>query len=369
MFIQGERNVHTTQPLVSVVIVNFNGGEMLIRCLKSVFDSKYEPIEIILVDNKSTDDSVAIAEKLFGERQNFKVVKLSRNVGFAQGNNVGVKYCRGKYIVFLNNDTIVDPLWLDRVVEVMERDSNIGAVQSKLLQLGNPRLLDSAGDFIDSYCLSFKRGYGEEDRGQYDQIEEIFSARGAAMTVRADVLRDVGLFDSALFGSCEDIDLCWRIWLRGYRVLYVPQSIVYHVGGATKKKLNHSFITFHQTRNVLIMSLKNKDMMELILHPSIIPTIGAMILDIIKRRNPKLFTARLKAIVFFLKEMRRIYRKRLRVQKMKKHKIEKIILKSNLTAIILNFLYSLKFGSEKAHRLYFSLLMTKHSKGNPRTMT
>jgi len=360
LFDQSKRNTRTMKPLVSIVIVNFNGGEMLIRCLKSVFDSKYEPIEIILVDNKSIDGSVAVAEKLFGQRQNFKVVKLPRNVGFAQGNNVGVKYCRGKYIVFLNNDTIVDPFWLDKLVEVMEKDENVGVAQSKLLQLNNTQLFDSAGDFIDSYCLSFKRGYGEEDHGQYDRIEEVFSARGAAMIVRVDVLRDVGAFDPDLFGSCEDLDFCWRVRLKGYKVLYVPQSIVYHVGGAASKKLDHGFITFHQTKNVLIASFKNKDTRELILHPSIIPIIGAIILDIIKRKNSKLFIARLKAIAYFLKKVRKIYRNRLRVQKTKIHSTaENIILKSNLTAITLNFLYSLKFGSERGHRLYFSLLMTK----------
>ena len=359
-FNQGEQNMHTAKPLVSIVIVNFNGGEMLIQCLKSVFNSKYEPIEVILVDNKSTDGSVAIAEKLFSEKPNFKVVKLPRNVGFAQGNNVGIRYCKGKYIVFLNNDTVVDPLWLDKLVEVMEKDESVGVAQSKLLQLNNTPLFDSTGDFIDSYCLSFRRGYGEEDHGQYDRIEEVFSARGAAMIVRAYVLREVGAFDPDLFGSCEDIDLCWRVRLRGYKVLYVPQSIVYHVGGAASKKLDYGFITFHQTKNVLIMSFKNKDARELILHPSIIPVIGAIILDIIKRKNLKLFIARLKAIVYFLKEMQKIYRNRLRTQKMKLHSTaENFILKSNLTAIILNFLYSLKFGPERAHKLYFSLLMTK----------
>ncbi|MEM2465501.1 MAG: glycosyltransferase family 2 protein [Candidatus Bathyarchaeia archaeon] len=356
------KNLPSVEPLVSIIIVNFNGGEMLMLCLKSVFDCKYKNIEVILVDNGSTDGSITLAEELFGERRNFKVVKLHKNIGFAQGNNLGVRYAIGKYIVFLNNDTVVDPWWLNELVKVMENDETIGAAQSKLLQLNNPKIFDSAGDFMDSYCLSFSRGHGEEDRGQYDQIEEIFSARGAAMIVRSNALRRIGLFDSLLFGSCEDIDLCWRLRLMGYRILYVPKSVVHHVVGATIKRLDATFTTFHQTKNTLIISLKNKDLKELILHPSIIPTIGAMILDIINRKNPKLFIARLRAIMWCLVKLREICQRRLQTQNMKNQPtVNDAILKSSLIAITRCFIYSFKFGSQ-GHKLYFSYLITKHMK-------
>jgi len=249
----------------------------------------------------------------------------------------------------------------------MEFDKNIGVAQSKILQLKPSKVFDSTGDFIDSYCLSFMRGHGEEDRGQYDEVDEIFSARGAAMIIRLDVLRTTGLFDSDFFGSYEDVDLCWRIRLRGYKVVYVPQSIVYHSGSATLRKLDFSFITFHQTRNLLNLSLKNKDFWELILHPLIIQIVGALILDLFKRKNPKIFLARFKAMLCFLKDLKKTYEKRIQIQKIKKQStVKNALLNSNMTYITRGFLYSLKFGSEKGFKLYFSLLLLKNLKAKKR---
>ena len=153
-------------PLVSVIILNYNGKRFLNKCLTSVLNSNYSNVEVILVDNASTDDSIKLVKESFGHSPVLIIVKNSTNLGFAAGNNVGLSCSKGKYVVFLNNDTVVEPNWLIELVGVMETNAKIGAAQSKLLSLHNKNFFDSAGDFIDYYGIPIRRGsWGEEDKG------------------------------------------------------------------------------------------------------------------------------------------------------------------------------------------------------------
>lgn len=330
-------------PLVSVIILNYNGKKFLNSCLKSVLKNNYPNFEVILVDNGSKDGSAELAGTLFGGDSRLKIITLGRNMGFAAGNNIGIEHSRGDYIMFLNNDTIVEQQFLAELVKVLEEQSDVGVVQSKLLRMDAPSLLDSAGALVDYYGLTYNRGEGEEDLGQYDRLEEIFGAKGAAMMIKSNVLREVGLFDSSFFLVYEDIDLCWRIRLRGYKVLYAPKSIVYHFSEATTRKLNRIFPIFHGTKNWIMLMIKNREAMGLIKFSPLIYLMGTMTLDILKRRDPESMLARFRAIVWNLRHLPRIWTKRLFIQKILKapqYTESSLLLKNDLTSLTKLFIFN-----------------------------
>ncbi len=255
------------EPLVSIIIPHFNGREILKNCLESLARTKYSHKEIIVVDNASTDGSVEEAQRFFPE---IHVVRNRENRGYAGGCNSGLARAKGRYVVFLNNDTEVDPGWLSRLVAACEQDETIAAVQPKLLSLTDRTFFDyagAAGGFLDIFGYPFARGRIfftiEKDEGQYDQNADIFWACGTAMLVRKSVLDEVGAFDEDFFAHMEEIDLSWRFHLAGYRVVAVPQAVVFHSAGSTLKTdspkkmyLNH--------RNSLVMLLKNYQLKNLL---------------------------------------------------------------------------------------------------------
>jgi GT2 family glycosyltransferase len=247
----------------SIIILNYNGKEFLERCLSSVLNTNYPNFEVILVDNASTDGSVEFVKKNF---PSVKVIANKVNLHFTGGNNIGIKAARGEYIVLLNNDTEVHPNWLSEIVKVMEIDPSVGLCQCKLLFMDNREEIDSTGGFINYLGLCEERGKGEIDKHQYDQIDEIFHAKGAALVVKREVLNEVGLFDSFFYYNYEDVDLCWRARLRGYKVVFCPKAIVYHHRSSpTKKKFQlKSEGMFHSAKNVIRMIIKNYALINLI---------------------------------------------------------------------------------------------------------
>ena len=304
----------TKFPLVSIIIVNYNGEEYLESCINSVLSAEYPNFEVILFDNASTDNSLVLIEQLLEHEPRLVIVRNPKNLGFAEGNNIGITASKGKYVVFLNNDTQVTPNWLNELVEVLEEDPLIGAGQSKLLQINDIGYIDSVGDFIDYFGATFCRGNKERDSGQYHNIEEIFSARGAAMILRRDVISEVGAFDPLFFIRCEDIDICWRIRLRGYKVVLVPSSVVYHAGGSATSEMQSSKVLFHGVKNVIMMLLKNYSFTNLVKYNPLLTASGSVFLDLIARKNiPYAFT-RLEAVFWVLKNLKHVWRNRQIVQ-------------------------------------------------------
>ena len=348
-------------PLVSVIILNYNGRNLLDECLKSVLNANYPNLEIILVDNASTDGSIEIIEERYKNVPFLRIIKNASNFGFAAGNNIGVSYAKGKYIVFLNNDTVVEPNWLTELVSVMENDVKIGAAQSKLLSLTDKKSIDSAGDFIDYYGFSIRRGgWGEKDEGQYDRIEEIFSARGAALIVRSKVLAEIGAFDPDFFLGYEDIDLCWRIRLNGYKIVLVPNSRVYHIGSATATS---SFLNvFHTEKNRLYTLLKNMSCKYMVKYNPLILTFGQIICDL-KFKRPLLLYARIKAILWILKNFKKIWCKRLLIQRSIKKidhgMVNKYMLKTNPKLLFSFFLVRIRHNEGLSTKYYFKSCMNK----------
>jgi len=337
--------------------VNHNGSKYLANCLKSVRNSSYDPFEIIFVDNASTDDSIVIVQELF-KNDRITIVRNPSNLGFAKGNNMGARYAKGDYLVFLNNDTEVEPCWLNELVKKMESDPRIGVAQSKLLQLGCPQdrqIFDSTGDFIDFYGVGIRRGAGQVDQSQYENIEEVFSARGACMIVRRRIIKDVGLFDGDFFMGFEDVDLCWRIRLKGYKVMYVPKSVVYHKGSGTPSNIR----AFHDQKNVFLLMMKNYDIFNLVLHlpPHLIFTLGAFVLDIFYRRTLVLALRKLRVVSFLLLNLRHIMTKRYIIQylirRVPDREIKKMMLQSNLALYTRYMLEVHRASGEKLRHWYF----------------
>ena len=286
------------------------------KCLDSVFNCDYSNFEVIFVDNASTDGSVEFVRSNFHEYSNLRIIRNNRNLGFAEGNNVGAKVAKGEYIVFLNVDTKVDPNWLKELVTVMESDKSIGAAQSKLL-LFDGRTIDSAGDFINFYGFGWMRGHGEIDRGQFNKIDEIFSARGAAMIVRKKVLEEVGYFDADFFMTCEDVDLSWRIRLRGYKVMFVPRSVVYHFGSGIRRDFQETTQSYYyNVRNTFMMLIKNYDIKNLT--PAILTYLATefsmfiLSLPFVSKRRYNF--ARIRALLWILLNLKSVWRKRSVVQ-------------------------------------------------------
>ena len=244
---------------VAVVILNYNGTDMLGRFLPSVV--KYSPdAEIVVADNASTDDSVAVVAKDF---PGVRLIRLDRNYGFADGYNKALEQVDAEYFVLLNSDVEVTEGWLEPMLSLMEKNADVVACQPKILAYNNKTHFEYAGasgGFIDRYGYPYCRGRlfdsVEEDKGQYDSPCRVFWATGAAMMVRSAAFRKVGGLDGRFFAHMEEIDLCWRLLARGGEIYAVPQSRVYHVGGATLNRSNPRK-TFLNFRNNLLMLYKN----------------------------------------------------------------------------------------------------------------
>ena len=220
-------------PKISIIIVNYNGKELLQKCLESLFKTNYENFEVILVDNNSTDNSIEFVTK---EYPKIIVIKLDSNKGFAEPNNIGAKIAKGEYLLFLNNDTVTTSNFISEMIKVLEKDQRVAICQSLLLRPNGD--IDSSGDFIDRIGIVYN------SKTKIDQIKEISSARGACMMIRKKIFDKLGGFDEKFFFSFEDVDLGWRSWILGYKVVIAPNSVVYHSAGKTSSKLK-SEAAFH----------------------------------------------------------------------------------------------------------------------------
>ena len=248
------------QPKVAIVILNWNGKKFLEQFLPSVFLSTYSNYEVIIADNGSSDDSISFIEQKY---PSIRLIRFEKNMGFAKGYNEALRLVNSPYFILLNSDVEVTPGWLEPMVNLLENNSNIAACQSKLLSYDNRHLFEyagAAGGWLDKYGYPFAKGrifeVYEEDCGQYDKAEPVFWASGAALFIRSEIFHSMKGFDEYFFAHQEEIDLCWRIQLAGYKIYSCPSSVVYHVGGGTLHKSN-SLKTFFNFRNNRIMLSKN----------------------------------------------------------------------------------------------------------------
>ncbi len=246
---------------VAVVILNWNGEKFLRDFLPLVIEhSASEDTEVIVADNNSTDNSVELLKAQFPQ---VRIIINEKNEGFAGGYNKALQQVDAEYFVLLNSDVEVTENWIKPVIEMMDRNSDIGAAQPKIRSYHQPDYFEyagAAGGYIDKYGYPFCRGRIfdelEKDEGQYDDVAEVFWATGACLFVRTDLFKQSGGFDEDFFAHMEEIDFCWRIKHKGYKVMYHPHSVVYHVGGGTLPTAS-SFKAYLNIRNNNAMLYKN----------------------------------------------------------------------------------------------------------------
>ena len=244
---------------IAVVILNWNGRQLLEQFLPSVI--KHSPEAVIYVaDNASTDDSIAFVEAKFPE---VKIIRLSNNYGYAGGYNKALEEVEEDYYALVNSDVEVTENWLQPILELFYTDPETAIIQPKILDYKSKNLFEyagAAGGFIDKFGYPFCRGRifntVEEDKGQYNDISEIFWASGACFFIRKNVYRELRGFDEDFFAHQEEIDLCWRAFNKNYKVRFCGQSVIYHVGGATLNNTSPRK-TYLNFRNSLLMMVKN----------------------------------------------------------------------------------------------------------------
>ena len=247
--------------VVSVIILNWNGKALMEEFLPSVIaNTPSDVAEIVIADNGSTDGSIEMLEKNF---PSVKIIVLEKNYGFAEGYNRAIEQTTTKYTVLLNSDVEVTPNWLEEPLKILENTKEIAAIQPKIRSQHNKEYFEyagAAGGFIDLYGYPYCRGrimsVVEKDLGQYDTQEDVLWATGACLFIRTDVYKKEGGLDALFFAHQEEIDMCWRLRSRGYRIVCTPKSVVYHVGGATLKTESPRK-TFLNFRNNLLMIYKN----------------------------------------------------------------------------------------------------------------
>ncbi len=235
----------------TVIIPTWNTRRWLKGCLDGLRAQHYRRFRVLVVDNGSTDGSVAFLRRYYPE---VDLIAFSRNLGFAPAVNAGIHRARTPYVALLNVDTVPRPDWLGRLVDALREDPSLGCVASRMLNLADPTVIDDAGDTFSWYGSARKRGHGEP-ASRYRRREEVFSACAGAALYRKAVLEEVGGFDESFQSYLEDIDLGFRIRLRGYRCLYVPEAEVLHQGhGAQLARARYVYL---MTRNRLAVLTKN----------------------------------------------------------------------------------------------------------------
>lgn len=302
------------EPLVSVIIVNWNGGKVFRDCVESLKKLDYINLELIVVDNASSDGSERYAEAVKGA----KLIRNKKNVGFAPANNQGYEIAKGDYILLLNNDTKVKKDLLDVMVTKMEENVMLGVVQPKIFLMDKKGYLDNAGSYLTRTGLLQHWGYMAKDGKEFDQEQEIFSAKGACMLIRKTVIDRVGLFDSDFGSYFEESDFCWRVWLGGWRVLYYPKTVIWHKVGYASKRMDQVRVTLVSTRNRISSLFVNLSGTNLLLifvpHVCFIWLLGFYYLLRFQFRKAWMMWG---AVLWNLIDLPKLFGKRLKVQRMR----------------------------------------------------
>lgn len=257
-------------PLVSIVIITTDQFSFAGECISSVLSSNYENLTIYLIDNKSDKKKYDEFYNTHKKLRRIKFIRLRKRKGFGGCCNVAIKKIKRGYIVLLNDDTIVTKNWLKPIINYMEENPDVGAAQPKIKNMRKKEYFEyagAAGGFMDVYGYPFCRGRifytMERDRGQYDDLIDIAWTSGNCLVTKVKVLKKVGLFDEIFYIYQDEADLCWRMHIHGYRMVYIPKSVVYHYGSGTVGGVTPWKIFLHH-RNTIILLLKNYSRLELL---------------------------------------------------------------------------------------------------------
>ena len=330
---------------VSIIIPHWNNVDVLSECLNSISSTDYPNFEIIIVDNASNDNSV---EWVKSNYPRVTLIENDKNYGYAGGCNIGADHANGEYLIFLNNDTIQEKNWVSNLVETMNSNSRIAALQPKVLNYYNKKLFDYAGGSggqMDVYCFPFARGRvfakQEIDEGQYNNKEKCFWSSGTCFMVRKNLFYKAGGFDDTFFAHMEEIDLCWRLYAMGFEVWVDPQATVYHKNALTlpmhthkKHYLNH--------RNSLLMLFSNYSIKNIFLFgiPRLILEKVACFYSILML-DWRHFTAILRSLFWIISHPNVIMKKRKNFSKIRTIEDKKIMENMMQSSIVIKY-YLLK---------------------------
>ena len=251
--IKGDCNDRDKFVPVSVLIVNWNSGALLVECLRHLMAQTVHPVQVLIVDNASSDTSVDAV----GDLENVSVLRVDINLGFAAGNNLALAECDSEYIALLNPDAFPEPEWLENLLAAASSNPDVAAFGSRQLQQSNHDYLDGTGDAYHMSGLIWRERHGRKQQPSDLNQREIFSPCAAAALYRRQAVVDVGGFDEDFFCYVEDVDLGFRLRLADYRAMYVPGAIVHHVGSATTGGQHSDFAVYHGHRNLVWAYLRN----------------------------------------------------------------------------------------------------------------
>ena len=331
---------------IAVLILNWNGVKLLQKYLPYVVKYNSSEAEIIIVDNASDDNSILFLQNTF---PNLKRIEFKENYGFARGYNKAVNLVPHKYVVLLNSDVRVTKNWLKDPIEFLNSNADYAACQPKILDDNTPLKFEYAGasgGYIDTLGYPFCRGRIfdclEEDKGQYNDSKEIFWATGACLFVRASHFFEVGGFDEDFFAHQEEIDLCWRLKNKKYKIFVEPKSKVYHVGGGTLN-VGSPFKTFLNFRNNLYMLFKNLPLRNLFTIISVRLVLDgiASLTFLNKKKGIKHLIAVIKAHFYFYIEIPKLIRKRRKISQR-----SSLVGKTNYSILLKNKVMRIKNFSE-----------------------
>lgn len=247
---------------VTIIIPNYNGKHFLNPCLDSLAKQTCRDFEIMIVDNASTDGSLSYIEESYPE---LKVISLPKNYGFSRAVNEGIKASRTPYVILLNNDTTVDIQYVAEMIRAIESSKSVFSVSSKMIQMYHPGLIDSAGDQYTLMGWGVCRGTGRSITN-YTKQDAVFTACAGAAIYRRSAFQKIGYFDESHFAYLEDIDIGYRAKIHGYKNLYCPTAIVYHVGSGTSGSKYNTFKVKLSARNSIYLNYKNMPVLQLILN-------------------------------------------------------------------------------------------------------
>ena len=242
------------QPLVSIIILNYNAGQILLDCFESVIKTNYDNFEIIIVDNASKDKSHRKCKEKF---ERVRIIENEKNLGYCEGNNIGIKNAKGEFIVILNPDTTVHPDWLNELFCAYNKFGE-GLYQPKHLSLSEKTVYMSAGNMLNIFGFGYAREKGKKDKNQFNKIEEIGYASGTCLFTSSSVLKKVGLFDPFIFLYHDDLDLGWRASHLGIKSYYVPTAIIYHAESYSLRWSAEKFYWLERNRKYCLLTHYSK---------------------------------------------------------------------------------------------------------------
>jgi len=337
-----------TKPLVSIIILNYNAGDLLLNCVESVIRSTYKNTEIIVVDNVSQDNSHRMCKE---KVDSIHLIENQENLGYCEGNNVGIRNAKGDFIVILNPDTIVEEKWIENLLDAHNQKGD-GLYQPKILSLDDKKILQSTGNMIQIFGFGFAREKGEEDNKIHHKIEKIGYASGTCLFASSKVFKKIGLLDSFIFLYHDDLDLGWRAAQIGIKSYFVPKSVIYHAESYSLKWSEKKFFWLERNRKYCLLTHYSKQTQKKMFFSLMMVDILVWIFYISKG----FFRAKIKAEIEIRKNKSVIEKKYEELEK------KKIVLDEELIRLFPDSIFVPKNVSSSIMSKFFNMILTKLSK-------